>query len=441
MQSLKPSIYNFIVNIDNALILYNSRTGIKKVYFGKEKEYIVSLLNQKTILEFNDNIDSLQKFGFLVNNDFDELMDVMNRRNSYLKSDELFLMILPTESCNFRCVYCYENFSRSKMSMSTVNNIKKFVSNELHKHSKLTVAWFGGEPLLAMDIIEDLSLYFLDICAKLKKPYFSMMTTNGYLLTPKNIDKLKKCHITGYQITLDGLSNTHNRQRVGINGNGTWEQIISNLIYFRDNIKSKTINIAIRTNISKEIYDKRKEYLMFLKTQFGKDSRFHFFFHLIDDWGNLEGKDIKKSFCGPEEFYSMILDAAELNLPLTMFKAFLQPGSRICFAAKENAYVISSEGSIRKCSEHLYEDYNYLCNINDSTNFNSENKFWDCISKSVSEDCQKCRKLPLCYGLVCPAYRGPVKDTCGCDFSDMPKILYAISRGDGSLKGDSYYAN
>ena len=131
--------------------------------------------------------------------------------------------------------------------MSTVNNIKKFVSNELHKHSKLTVAWFGGEPLLAMDIIEDLSLYFLDICAKLKKPYFSMMTTNGYLLTPKNIDKLKKCHITGYQITLDGLSNTHNRQRVGINGNGTWEQIISNLIYFRDNIKSKTRN---KRNIS-----------------------------------------------------------------------------------------------------------------------------------------------------------------------------------------------
>ena len=62
MQLLKPSIYNFVVNANESLILYNSRTGTKKVYLGNEREYIFSILNQTEIQESNDIINVLQKF-------------------------------------------------------------------------------------------------------------------------------------------------------------------------------------------------------------------------------------------------------------------------------------------------------------------------------------------------------------------------------------------
>ena len=174
------------------------------------------------------------------------------------------------------------------MSLSTIDSIKHMVSKILPGHEKMTVAWFGGEPMLAMSIIENLSSYFLQICKTYKIPYYSMMTTNGSLLTAENWKRLKKAHITRFQITIDGLANVHDKQRRGCNGLKTWDNIISNLIYFRDNIKTNAIDVAIRTNITKEIYEQRIEYIQFLKKTFAKDHRFHFFFHLAQDWGKYK---------------------------------------------------------------------------------------------------------------------------------------------------------
>src|ERR1041384_6711550 len=91
------------------------------------------------------------------------------------------LIILPTEKCNFRCTYCYEDFSIGKMKLETRESIKKFIKKRAPLLDKLNISWFGGEPLLAKDIVLDISSYAHKCSQEYDELEFNAgMTTNGY---------------------------------------------------------------------------------------------------------------------------------------------------------------------------------------------------------------------------------------------------------------------
>lgn len=423
------SYYNHMIDVNDEKILYNSKNGLI-LNLGKDKNDIYGFLNIK-----NKDFQQIEGkcLDYLVKNDFvvmsleKEREEVAKRYNEVINKKELFLEILPTEQCNFRCIYCYEKFERGFMDEGTVEGVIKFAEKMLDNCTSMRVAWFGGEPLLAMDIIEKLSVSFMRLCEERHIPYFSSITTNGYFLTPDKWKILKKCHITNYQITIDGLEEIHDIQRISLMGKGTWSTIISNLRYFRDNIKTRTINIMIRTNITKKIYSQKERYLEFLKDEFSSDRRFNFFFHLAQDWGNLK-ENIKDEFCGEDEFFNMMEDAANKKLSLKVFRYFLTPESRVCFAGRRNAFVITSEGNIRKCSHRIDETDNCVGNVNNVTFIQKESN--QLYYKKLPGECEKCKKLPLCYGLVCPAYSGSVLDTCGYDVINLEKLIKVLVLSD-----------
>ena len=416
------SKYNYVNQINGEVIIYNSKTG-----------QIISLENEKVTVDdfkagkrIENKIDAhIEKYlfdnGFIVYDLENEMKEVISQYQQVVEKKELFLEILPTEQCNFRCIYCYEKFERNFMDKGNINNLIEFVRRQIRGCSALRIVWFGGEPLIAIDIIQEVTEKFLKICSKERIPYFASISTNGYLLTPDIWKKLKKCHICNFQITVDGLENVHDKQRVLLNGKSTWKNIINNLCYIRDETKTNMINIMIRTNITKEIYNQRDEYIEFLANQFGNDCRFSFFFHLVEDWGYI-GQEVKDKFCTVENFFEVLELAAAKKLPLDVFRFFLLPESRVCFAGREKAFVITSDGKIRKCSQRLYDEKNYIGNLDNNTGENiniKENPY----KKELMKECKECPKLPLCFGLVCPAYSGNVTDTCGYDLSDINRLI------------------
>lgn len=140
-------------------------------------------------------------------------------------------------------MYCYEEHKKGAMSEAVQQSIIKFVDNNIHEYKALRIEWFGGEPLCEIDIINRLSTAFKEICKKNNKPFYSSMTTNAYLLTPDVFEQMyKNNNVIKYQITIDGLISSHDKQRCLRDGSGTFDQIISNLKYIHNNVKSRLVN-------------------------------------------------------------------------------------------------------------------------------------------------------------------------------------------------------
>ena len=56
----------------------------------------------------------------------------------------LSLILLPTEKCNFRCTYCYEDFAIGRMQPSVVRGIKALITHRVPHLDRLNISWFGG---------------------------------------------------------------------------------------------------------------------------------------------------------------------------------------------------------------------------------------------------------------------------------------------------------
>lgn len=133
----------------------------------------------------------------------------------------LNFIIMPTDDCNFRCPYCYEDHIKRNMTIEYMDKIALFVDKNIDRFRGLKVEWFGGEPLLQLESIYYLTERLIKICNAHKKPFLSGMTTNAYLLTRDVFEKLRKLRFLGYQITLDGLAETHDKQRYLVDGRGS----------------------------------------------------------------------------------------------------------------------------------------------------------------------------------------------------------------------------
>ena len=95
------------------------------------------------------------------------------------------LVIIPTRSCNMRCVYC--DFSANGGSCNTLNPILacRLIDATVEKlllesSSILRVHFFGGEPLVARQCIETIVHYARMVCSKKRLTPWFEITTNGF---------------------------------------------------------------------------------------------------------------------------------------------------------------------------------------------------------------------------------------------------------------------
>jgi len=99
-----------------------------------------------------------------------------------ISSKRLELTILPTEKCNFRCTYCYEDFLIGRMREAIQESVVKLIERRSSELNQLSLNWFGGEPLLGLSVIRNIGTKSFELAKKHGYQLTGSMTTNGYLL-------------------------------------------------------------------------------------------------------------------------------------------------------------------------------------------------------------------------------------------------------------------
>jgi len=407
--TLKPSRFNVISKNEDSIKLYNSFTG-RIVKFNKDySEQLLDTLRNKNIhyKDTNSFIDFLADEKFLINSNINEFKKADAQKISSLANNRtLTLIIMPNEDCNFRCVYCYETFEKKEMNDDTKEGIINYLRKNIKNYDTLLVSWFGGEPLISFNVIRELSIKMMEICEEYKVTYLAGITTNGYYLTLDVFNELLSYNVTGYQVTLDGTQETHDKFRVGKNGEKTFNRIINNLIDIKEKVKEQNFNIILRSNISKETFPVMKEYIDFISDHFIDDSRFSLHFVSVL---NLKGEqNANIHLCDTRELFPFYKYAKEKGFNFNFYKQYLKPGGSECYASNPNSFVIGSDGMIYKCTVAFNNPLNHVGNLDKEGNmklYEDRLSLW--ISGGVNEDstCAKCYFRPACQGNACPLQR------------------------------------
>ncbi|GGI58450.1 radical SAM protein [Winogradskyella haliclonae] len=274
----------------------------------------------------------------------------------------LNLILFPTEKCNFRCTYCYEDFKLGKMKPWVINAIKELISNRINDLTRLEISWFGGEPLIAKNIVLDISRFIVENAKKYNPDldYRSNMTTNAYYLNRELFESLVVNGIVDFQISLDGPKRIHDLSRVMINGKGTFDSIWKNLLDIRNS--SKKANIILRIHFDMSNFNYLEELIDQLDVEFGEDDRFNFYFKTIDKLGGENDDKLQTIPFNKKDTYKDILrhntKAKERLFELSEKLPY------VCYASKPNSIGIRSDGSLIKCTVGLNHESNQIGKIN-----------------------------------------------------------------------------
>ena len=227
-----------LLEVDEAHYAVLEGYGEGRAPSGAEEEEFLHLLRESQVL-----VDEGQEEGIL-------LVHRYRREEACFGTSTLGLTICPTLRCNFRCPYCFEASQQDGgfMSAETQERLVEWVAADREARS-LSVAWYGGEPLLAFDTMCALTERFLALDRAYEK---AGLVTNGYLLDDDKIRRLNELRIESVQITLDGPRDVHDSRRVLAGGGPTFDRIVQNVeaLVASDYAGACTIRVNLdRTNV------------------------------------------------------------------------------------------------------------------------------------------------------------------------------------------------
>ena len=431
IRSMKSSKYNMFVEEHDNVLVFNSLSKETIRVDASKKDRIVDALRLNKIDKITDlEIDLLHRHGMIVNQVTEEDALAIYQYNKIVyNTSDLHLVVIPTMDCNFKCVYCPQRHSETKMSDDIANAIIMYVKRHAKQYKRVFIDWFGGEPMLQKETVKHIMKSVKNICKENRVILISALTTNGYELDVDSFNDFVNNGILHYQVSVDGDESTHNASRPHASNPDSFKKIISNLLAIKEHATKRYFNIGIRINVSPQNYDQIDSMIEYYQANFLDDHRFQMLWHWVRDWGgvddNKEKRQLYKSssdIC--RSFYQMCLDRGLKSVDYMSCKT----GMSICEASKANAFVINYDGKIYKCAMLLDDpkvgDNNYIGQLNyDGKMQLSESKIARWLVSTVEHsECKDCLHYPMCMGCSCP-YVSNFKDEISCisdrDISDL----------------------
>lgn len=139
--------------------------------------------------------------------------------------------------CNLRCEYCFADGGSYKgeaqnMSLEVAKRAIDFLVDRSGTRRNLEIDFFGGEPLLNLDVVKDSVAYARSLEQQKNKNFRFTITTNAMLLTDDVIDFFNK-EMYNVVVSIDGRKCVHDAVRKTAVGTGSFDKAMENALNFK----------------------------------------------------------------------------------------------------------------------------------------------------------------------------------------------------------------
>ena len=253
-------------------LLFNTRTqALLKINQGLKEELDNISSSQLTAhsSQLEENLSALKENGIIVEDEREEeeKLEDFFRQLKY-QSDTLpfEVTILTTYSCNFRCVYCFEESVKENMFLD--KDTSELLINWLidifgkRNFKKIFLVYYGGEPLLNTPPIYHISSEIKKYSEKRGIEFSFGIITNGSLIKPELVDELLVLGLKNIRISIDGDREAHDKKRPFSDGRPSFDLIINNIKSVIDKV-----GIGIAGNFDRENLESIPRFLDYLEKE------------------------------------------------------------------------------------------------------------------------------------------------------------------------------
>lgn len=197
-----------------------------------------SLVQQ--IMEVIKDVEELKKSGALFSRDiYEDYIREFKERTTVIKA----LCLHIAHDCNLACRYCFAGEGEYKgrrclMSYEVGKQALDFLIANSGSRRNLEVDFFGGEPLMNIDVVRELVAYGREQEKLHNKNFRFTLTTNGILLNDEIMEFINK-EMSNVVLSIDGRREIHDRMRPGRNGRGSYDIILPKYIELAESRNQK----------------------------------------------------------------------------------------------------------------------------------------------------------------------------------------------------------
>ncbi|MDD2735056.1 MAG: geopeptide radical SAM maturase [Desulfuromonadaceae bacterium] len=297
--------------------------------------------------------------------------------------------------CNLACPYCYEESFRDKryMGAGTAALLVETIRRErIEKGQPVRLTFYGGEPLLSLDLIRAISLPLREAALEAGVSYRFSLVSNGTLLNRACAEELVALGLSGAKITIDGPSELHNSSRPYLSGNGSYETIVGNVLDIFD-----IVPLQLGGNFSRDNYRDFPGMLDDLLARGIDPARIGatLFAPITPKSGERTLSDFNTGCaCSYEPW---LMEAGVWLREETLKRGFPAPRPKLsaCMVELENDLVITCDGSYYKCPAFISRPELRIGSLAEGLRDYHGSHNMDLWK---TEECLECAYLPICFG-------------------------------------------
>ncbi|MEQ5113728.1 anaerobic sulfatase maturase [Providencia vermicola] len=346
------------------------------------------------------------------------------------------MMAKPTSyRCNIKCEYCFylekenvfhEQPAQDQHDVMPDNVLRRYIKDYIQSHAgeQVDFSWQGGEPTLA-------GLEFFERVVKYQKQYAQGKTiTNSVQTNAIAINRQWAQFFADHHfligVSIDGLEAVHDKYRISVNGNPTFERVkkaIQLLIEYGVEFNTLTV-------VNDQNWRKGKETYRALKAL---GSTFFQFIPIVEvdrRFPHIQGghyapgpNAVMAPFSVPAEGYGQFMadifdewihqgDIGKVYIRLfdSLLGTWMGYPASTCVQSKTcgQALIIESNGDVYSCDHYVYPA-NRLGNVQQHSlsrivSSKQQVRFGQNKYDKLTNLCQRCEVQSLCYG-GCPKHR------------------------------------